>query len=659
MAEPLTVAGEAVTDRQSRSARALSERYPQIWTRVERATPPASRLVDGADGPDNIDLGNGRLYGAPARQWTRIQLDGYRQAPQGIYFNNPNNCNISPVSLVLARQLTDIIRDNGWTSKVSAVPVRDIGYLFVFGVGLGYHLPELVATTRARHIVLIEPLVEFIGHSCHAIDWEALLADADARGIQLHFVINAKPLDISRSVERLVVKYGNIFLDGSTFCPHYYSWTLKQAYEFLQERLKHFYISNGFFEDEIEMIRNTYDNVRACSFHLVEGRPHLQQDFPVFIVGSGPSFDKDAPYIRKWRDKAIVISCGTALRGLLRSGIRPDLHCENERVPLVPEILRAVDAEFGLKGITLMATTTMFPEVANLFEQRWFYYRDGLSPATVLNPGYKPLYNADPLVSNAAFAVVTFMGFQNVYLFGMDLGQREGGAHHAKDAVYNDKDRGELDKLYVKRFQEARIVPGNFGGRVRTFWAFDMGRRMLGEVQHVRGINLYNCSDGARITGAKPQMAAGIDLSHVTDDKARVLRQVTGEMRHFEAGRVLDGIDIETTYNGFDRLSEELRALIAELRAERAEFWDIVAAIEKLEERLGKGRLGVFALVRSSMRSMIRLGAFFGNRMADDGLRRAFIDHFLTHYEERCLTMANEAKDLLRPILDERSASLA
>lgn len=659
MAEPLPVAGDSADDRRRRSERALAERFPLAWARVESAAPPASSVVEGPEGPDNISLGSGHLYGAPARQWARIQLDGYRQAPQGIYFDNPNYCNISPVSLVLARRLTDFIREGGWTSKVAALPVLDIGYVFVFGVGLGYHLADLVATTRARHIVLIEPLAEFIGHSCQAIDWAELIAAADARAIQFHFVLDNKPLDISRSVEKLVVKHGNIFLDGSTFCLHYYSWTLKQTYGFLQERLKHFYISNGFFEDEIEMIRNTYENVRACSFHLVEGRPHLQQDFPVFIVGSGPSFDKDVHYIKKWRDKAIVISCGTALRGLLRNGIRPDLHCENERVPLVPEILRAVDAEFGLKGITLMATTTMFPEVANLFDERWFYFRDGLSPATVLNPGYKPLYNADPLVSNAAFAVATFMGFQNVYLFGMDLGQREGGAHHAKDAVYNDKDRGELDTLYVKRFQEARIVPGNFGGRVRTFWAFDMGRRMLGEVQHVRRINLYNCSDGARITGAKPQLAAGIDLSHVVDDKARVLRQVAGEMRRFEAGQVLEGIDLQKTIDGFDRLREELATLIAEQRTGHAEFWDILEAIDALPAKLGNDLQGVFALVRSSMRSMVRLGAFFGNRIADDDLRHAFIDHFLTHYEERCRAMADEAQALLRTILDERTASPA
>jgi len=659
MTDALPAERDLADDRQQRSARVLAERFPAAWARVEYASPPVSRLVPGADGPDNIDLGSGRLYTSPARVWTRTQLDHYREAPQGIYFSDPNHCNVSPLSLELVRHLTGFLRDGGHTGKVAALPVRDVGYLFVFGVGLGYHLPELVATTTARHIVLIEPLPEFIGHSCHAIDWQALLEAADARGIELHFIIERRPLDISRRVEELVVRHGNVFLDGSTFCPHYYSWTLKHAYAQMQERLKHFYISNGFFEDEVEMIRNTHENVRACSFHLVEGRPHLQQDFPVFIVGSGPSFDNDVAAIRKWRDKAIVISCGTALRSLMRNGIRPDLHCENERVALVPELLRALDAEYGLHGIVLVATTTMFPEVANLFDERWFYFRDGLSPATVLNPGYRPLYNADPLVSNAAFAVATFLGFQNVYLFGMDLGQREGGAHHAKDAIYNDKDHGELDTLYVNRFKEARIVPGNFGGRVRTFWAFDMGRRMLGEVQHVRGVNLYNCSDGARITGARPQKAAGIDLGHVDGDRARVLRQLAGEMRRFEPGQVLDGVDLQTTIDGLAWLRDEVAGLVARLRREKAEFWDVLAAIAALQEQGGAERKGVFALVRSSMRSMVRLGAFFGNRIADDELRRAYIDHFLTHYEERCAFMADEAEALLRGVLADRPASAA
>lgn len=642
-----------------RGLAAIGRNFPQVWAIVERTLPPTSSVVDGDDGPENIDLGRGNLYPAPAREWTRRQLSGYAENPDTIYFSSPAHCNISPFSKELLGRLTAYIRDHDLKPIIAPLPVIDVGFLWVLGVGLGYHLPDLIANTKARHVVLIEPYPEFLVHAAHAIDWEALFETAESRDITIHFVLETKPEDISRVVEHLVIRRGNTFLDGSTFCLHYYAWGLEQAYASLKERLKHLYISVGFFEDEMEMMRNTHENVKACSFHLLEGRPHLIQSFPVFIVGSGPSLDNDLAHIRKWRDKALVISCGTALRILLKNGIRPDLHCENERVELVRELIGECEAEYGLDGITLVATTTMFPDVAERFERRWFYYRDALSPAILLNPGCLPLHNADPLVCNAAFAAATFLGFQNIYLFGMDLGSKRGAAHHAKDAVYNDPNRTELDDLYVKRFEEERIVPGNFGGRVQTFWAFDMGRRMLGEVQRVRGINLFNCSDGARIPGARPQKAAGIDLGAGPADRQRVLRQVTGEMRYFDAGQILEGIDLQTQIDGLDTLRDEVRDRLARLRGDGAGFWEIAAAMKELDDQPAPEYRGTIRLVRATMRSMVRMGAFFGNRLNDEAARAGFVAAFLDEYEERCMTMIDEARELLCEIEADRSRHLA
>ena len=198
-----------------------------------------------------------------------------------------------------------------------------------------------------------------------------------------------------------------------------------------------------------------------------------------------------------------------------------------------------------------------------------------------------------------------------------------------------------------------RIVPANFGGKAETYWAFDMGRRMLGEVQRVRRVTLFNCSDGVMIAGSTPRKAAAIDLSHVVEDRDRVLRQVTSEMRYLEAGEVISKIDLDMPIEAFDRFGPDLSERLSAFRGERAEFWDIVAGLRAFMEDRATDYRGVFAMLQSSMHSMVRLGAFFGNRIADDQVRRRFIEHFLTHYEERCLAMVREAESLLKSVRED------
>ena len=317
----------------------------------------------------------------------------------------------------------------------------------------------------------------------------------------------------------------------------------------------------------------------------------------------------------------------------------------------MPEILRDCRDQFGLDGITLVASTTANPEIAGFFEKRWYFFRDALSPATILSGGAEPVRNADPLVTNAGFSIATLLGFHNVYLFGVDFGQREGGLHHAKDAVYYQKKLVHLDEQYRKRAD--RVVAANFGGTVKTFWAYDLGRRMLGELQAERQVNLFNCSDGALIRGATPKVAAAIDLSDVPPDHARVLERVESQMRFFEPGQILDDIDLGAHISGCESLQENIQAFINEVRREAEGFWDVEHRLREFWSSQRSTHRAYFALAYGSMCSMVRLAAFFGNRIGDKRRRKAFLRHFARAYEERCTEMAETSKELLTAMAND------
>ncbi|MGF1641970.1 MAG: motility associated factor glycosyltransferase family protein [Rhodospirillales bacterium] len=626
----------------------FSEHHATTWQRLEGIGTPVTTIVRDDGEAVNIDLGGGVLYPDPAPEWSKNQLDGFRRFPDRIAFSDPSHCNLSEISLKLLTDLGRYARQHDLSANMQGLPVVDVGYLFVFGVGLGYHIPDLVAETSARHIVLIEPVAEFLLHSLSVIDWGDAFATANERGIALHFVLERDPEAIASHVEMIVSREGNTFLDGSFFCAHYYSWQLKQTYVLLKERLKNHYISTGFFEDEIEMVRNCVLNLQRWPFRLVQSRPHREQSLPVFILGAGPSIDDDMPHIRKLRDRVIVFSCGTALGILLKNGIRPDFHVEVERGELTYTLLSGVHDEHGFEGITLIASTTVDPRVSELFPARWFFFRHGLSPTTLLKAEGEPLLGADPLVCNAAFSAAAFLGFSQIYLFGIDLAQKLTGRHHSKDSIYFTDEHADLDEMYVKRFD--REVPGNFGGTVETFWAFDLGRQMLSQMQRICRTNLVNCSDGAKIYGAKPRVAASVTLPDILPRRQDVRARLEAQLPGYGAGEMLAKVDLDRHIRGCEEFVPTFERFLATIGGDVDSFFDMEVRLCAL---VGERRTefdGFFSLALSSMVSMLRIGSFFANRITDADKRRAFFEYFLDRYRERCVEMAQISRELLTSI---------
>jgi hypothetical protein len=637
---------EEAATRYRENLEALRARHPEVADSVESVGEAKSRLIEVDGVAVNIDLGGGNLYPEPDPGWTTAQLESFRRYPERIGLFDPSYCNLSPVSLKLHGELTGYLLALGRSGELSAFPEVDVGYLFVFGIGLGRHLAALLEETPARNVVLIEPVTEFLRHSLATIDWPALFAKADERGIRLHFVLSGDPEEIVGQVEKVVSREGNVFLEGSYFCPHYYSWAFKEAFKQIKERIKCYYTSSGFFEDEIEMMRNCSENLRRWSFHLIETKPFREQKLPVFIVGAGPSLDNDLPVIRKWRERVLVVSCGTTLGILLKNDIRPDLHCEIERGKEVFDILSPLQQRFGFDGITLVTTTTVDPRVSGLFAKRWYFYRSGLSPATVLRGSARPLLGVDPLVCNAAFAAIAAAGFREIYLFGIDLAQKISGRHHAKDSVYFEN--AEWDETYTKRFD--RQVAGNFGGTVETFWAFDLSRRMLAKVQSHYRPQLFNCSDGAKIWGAQPKIAASVVVGDGLPPRENVLAQVERQMRTFAATEIIGDLDLDRHIDGCDAFAAAFERLLDQVRGGDGGFYRLETGLNRLVDEEGEAFAGVFSIIRGSVVSMIRLGAFFGTRIADAETRRKFFLHFLDRYHQRCLAMVEESRRLLHRV---------
>lgn len=645
-----------VTPLLQRNLDALAEHQPGLAETLRAIPQLASLLERDASGEAcNICIGSDRLYATPAKDWAASQVKGFLSESERIIFSDTRHCNLSAWSLPFYRRIADYC-DEHCQGQQSYAPVVDVGYIFVFGLGLGYHVEELMLSTPVRHLILIEPVHEFLLHSFSSIDWAKLYDLAEKRGQKLHIIMAENPDSISRQIETHLINEGADFLDGSYCFFHYYSWILKEAYSHFTVRVRHHHYSTGFFEDEKKMMTNACANMRRYEFYLCEDKPFLRESTPVFIVGSGPSLDNDIEYIRQWRDKVILISSGTSLGILLKHGLRPDIHTEMENGPQIYPILAPLREKYGFAGIRLGASLTVDPAVSGLFESRWFFLRRALSPTRLLAPFHEGLTGSDPTVSNASFAIAAITRFTEIYLFGVDCGYREGTdeRHHSQHSIYFTEDKPDGTDEIVQRHD--RTLPGNFGGTFRTQWTFDLTARVISELtrqQHF--LTLFNCSDGARIDAAQPKAAEAIDLSHLPDRHDRVLSQIERQMACYQPGELLKKLDREYLITGCRAFSAAiLEAMDTSLR-EKDSFWECRERLKQVYLDHEETGMGAIAIAGATLRNMMRAAAFHGVRIEDPQLRRKYFNYALNEARIYATALFDQTAELLETLLTDEA----
>lgn len=111
-----------------------------------------------------VDFATGRVfYNSLVKQDVMAEVQDYYA--QAAYFNLQGNKD-----------------DRTWRHQ--ALP-QQIDVLFVFGLGLGYHLNELVMNSHIRYLVVYEPNVDILLCSVQANNWQQLLQAAQSMGTHI------------------------------------------------------------------------------------------------------------------------------------------------------------------------------------------------------------------------------------------------------------------------------------------------------------------------------------------------------------------------------------------------------------------------------------------------------------------------------------------
>lgn len=639
--------GVAASHDASRAA--FAERFPAIVELLERPGAISSSLIEENGVIVDAMVNDLRLYNSDARSFAARQVEAFMAKPLRLFMERPTNAGlVSPICVQLHGALGRFLVERGHDEISRQVHDDSPQFLVVFGLGLGHHIDELVKRTKAKWLIIAEPIADFIAHSFHTVDWASLFAHFEGQGGGVEIVTKLDPGEMVSGIVRYMTAQGIPYVDGSYVFTHYPLWAFAEGRNRLYEAVEFAFINRGFFEDEVIMMTNTVTNFAAKPFWLLEGRPRLHRPELAVIVGAGPSLDEGLPRLKEIRDRVVMFSAGTALRPLLRNGFVPDFHCELENVPATVDALLEASKFGDLSQITLIASTTVDPRIPPLFRETIYFFRDAVSSTLILGEKHLPIAGATPTCVNMAVSMAAFLGFTDMALFGADCGIRPGSDDHAKDTVYRDiglfQKSGDTDQRYPVE------VEGNFGGIARTNWVYDSCRLMLAEVITLRCLNAANASDGAFIPGAVPRVPEAICPTGPTIDRAAMVTALQRAMEETTPAMIFAESDLVETARLADLLFEDLDQMLVELGEGKADFAAVYRAVTAFIDDAG-GRYGhTDAIVSGTLTALPRIAMFFGFRVGDPLVRQELFSLFIKEFLKTSQEMREQTKRLFEKL---------
>lgn len=213
------------------------------------------------------------------------------------------------------------------------------------------------------------------------------------------------------------------------------------------------------------------------------------------VVAAGPSLDKNIADLKKAQNKAFIIVVDTALKTVIKAGIKPDLAfmIDPAKEPRLFE-----DEE--IRNLPLCVSICGNYRIITKHKGALFFPTGESKLTETLMKKYQMRIYTVPTggtVANNAFSVAGLMGFRTIILVGQDLAYPNGQIHTS--AAYDEEENIEIsDSKYFE-------VEDIYGGKVYTEANMDYYRKWYEEQIDINpNIRVIDATEGgAKIHGTE------------------------------------------------------------------------------------------------------------------------------------------------------------
>lgn len=546
---------ELMQSRRSQNLAYFEQHHPKIFQAFHDYRLQNAKLNISPDGDDiNLLVDGKAMYEKDYRltgerectiflhSFPRNKVITTAKAPARNYFPYPRTFHS------LGRELIDQspVKNPAATAMIS----RDnYPLVVVTGVGLGGHIESLCNTAQVNHFIIYEPNPDVFAASLYTLDWAGLFA---VRAIEHSLSAQIFVGNILEEETKFAAIWNSLSRKNPLFptSTYYFNHLGKEENIQLINRFNKdislYFSVWGFYDDELNQLNQCLHNIRGHS-SVLSRNTVSSRETPVFIIGAGPSLDSRIEDIKRFKDQAIVVSCGTALKSLYFHGIKPDFHVELESHKIVVEALQAINDPDWLKELTIVSPSHIHPDVIAQFGRSLIYYKSESAFWEMFGQDSAAIPYGTPTCTNAALAFCHYFNFTNLYLFGCDYGFKDTENHHAKGSIYYE---GKFKQHYSNaqknpRYQNLTDIHGE------PIYSTDLLYTSLRTVEKLayhldrQNRTLKNCSGGVdlRYTEVTDSEALAEQLNTLTfPDKSSVIDDFHQSASILSEKRITHGI---------------------------------------------------------------------------------------------------------------------
>lgn len=569
-----------------RNLAVLQKYFPNLYEKFKNYSLTDNyKLICNSNGEPNILYPDGHLFYTKTpfldckRQvedyvnnfynWTIIsdvnqEINYYNQLH--IYYKNKLFSKVAD----LKKRLTDldIYKKQEKQQVCESVPV-----MFMFGLGLGFHLGYLYERVTPVNLYIIEPCSDFFYLSLCVFDYSTLFDYVKSQNLGLKFFIGEDQSKMLMDISTYSAKYPMNFA-ATSFYNHYPSEKMRELWKTLERDIVSLIWGAGFFDDTLTGMCQSRLNI-LNHIPFLEQQTKLPEQYtsvPVLVIGSGPSLDAELELIQKNNNKVFIIACGTALTALLNYGINVDIFVAVERTPDVYISQLTINNPNILDNILCVAPDTTDPSTMNLFKHKviGFKANEAMYRALAFNKKldnyqkFYPLSLINPLVANMGIVIATFLQFKEIYLVGVDCGTAYDESH-SKYSMYYENNKLKDEWADMPMNVNPNVYPGNFTDTVRTNDLFTTSihcmERVINENKH--HLTYYNASNGAKIEGCIPRHLSEINFTFLKEPDHQQFRDfIENEMSepiNISEQDFVDILNLDRSFEIIDTLIDDLK----------------------------------------------------------------------------------------------------
>lgn len=336
----------------------------------------------------------------------------------------------------------------------------------LLGLGLGYHAKYILDKFKNSKIFIMLISTEEI-NICEKHGMKEVLDDKRLTILNKNF--NMLHEDISKM--QLIVPLAWVKAIGMEHPLYVLLEVIKTNQLSFKEQG---FLMKGNFESNVKLGDSTISKTNVAN-----GR--------AFLVSAGPSLDLTIKLIKQYNNKAFILSVGSALQTLLKNNIIPDAVIISDATSRLTEQFNYKE----FKELLFYLSTANHEVVKNHAGPKVILFQQNYNLSEEFAEMYSaPLLETGGSVATLALSLLEFLNFNEVYLFGQDLGFE----HNRTHATHSASNTSLINSINQKQ------VIANNGEMINTRSDFITFKYWFEQKSITTNMKIYNTSYmGAKI----------------------------------------------------------------------------------------------------------------------------------------------------------------